>query len=101
MHICVSKLTSKRTTYKLYITPCISVGKIKHLTWHDLIIGSGNGLSPGQRQTIILTNAGILLIRILGTNFSESLSPIHTFSLKKMHLNIIVWEMAILSRTLC
>ena len=37
------------------------------------IIGSDNGLSPGRRQAIILTNAGILLIGILGTSFSENL----------------------------
>ena len=49
------------------------------------IIGSDNGLAPGKRQAIILTNAGILLIRILGTNFSEILSEIHAFSFKKMH----------------
>ena len=36
------------------------------------IIGSDNGLSPGRRQTIIWINAGILLIRTLGTNFSEN-----------------------------
>ena len=41
-HICVSKLTS---------------------------IGSDNGLLPGRRQAIIWTNAGILLIGPLGTNF--------------------------------
>ena len=35
------------------------------------IIGSDNGLSPGRRQAIIWTNAGILLIEPLGTNFSE------------------------------
>ena len=35
------------------------------------IIGSDNGLSPGRRQAIIRTNAGILLIGPLGTNFSE------------------------------
>ena len=50
----------------------------------NTIIGSGNGLSPGRHQTIIWTNAGILLIRILGTNLSE----IHTFSFKKMHLKL-------------
>ena len=50
------------------------------------IIGSDNGLSPGRRQAIIWTNDGILLIRPLGTNFSEVLSKIHTFSFKKMHL---------------
>ena len=49
-HICVSKLT---------------------------IIGSDNVLSPGRRQAIIWTNAGILLIRTLGTNFCEILSKIN------------------------
>ena len=52
------------------------------------IIGSDNGLSPGRRQAIIWTNAGILLIRTLGTNFSEILSKIHAFSFKKMHFNM-------------
>ena len=52
------------------------------------IIGSDNGLSPGRRQAIIWTNAGILLIRTLGTNFSEILSKIATFSFKKMHLKM-------------
>ena len=35
------------------------------------IIGSVNGLSLGQCQAIIWTNAGILLIGPLGTSFSE------------------------------
>ena len=42
----------------------------------------------GRRQAIICNNAGILLIRNVGTNFREILSEIHTFSLKKMHLKI-------------
>ena len=50
--------------------------------------GSDNGLSPSRRQAIIWTNAGILLIGPLGTNFSEILIEIHTFSFKKMHLKI-------------
>ena len=37
------------------------------------IIGSDNGMSSGQHQAIIWTNAGILLIEPLGTNFSEIL----------------------------
>ena len=41
-----------------------------------IIIGSDNGLSPGRRQAIIWTNAGILLIGPLGTNFSEILIEI-------------------------
>ena len=60
-HICVSKLT---------------------------IIGSDNGLSPGRRQAIIRTNAGLLLIGPLGTNFSEILMEILTFSFKKMRLKV-------------
>ena len=52
------------------------------------IIGSDNGLSPGRRQAIIWTNAGILLIGPLGTNFSEIYIEILTFSFKKMCLKV-------------
>ena len=52
------------------------------------IIGSDNGLAAGRRQTIIWTNDGILLIGPLGTNFSEILIGIQTFSFKKMHLKM-------------
>ena len=51
-------------------------------------IGSDKGLSPGRRQAIIRTNAGILLIRPLGTNFSEILIEILIFSFKKMRLKV-------------
>ena len=60
-HICVSKLSS---------------------------IGSDNGLSPGRRQAIVWTNAGILFIGPLETNFSEILIKIHIFSFRKMHLKM-------------
>ena len=60
-HICVSRLT---------------------------IIGSDNGLSPGRRQAIIWTNAGILLIRPLETNFNEMLIEILAFSFMKMRLKV-------------
>ena len=52
------------------------------------IIGSVNGLSPGRRRAIIWTNAEILLIRTLGTNFSEIRGKIHSFSFNKMHLEM-------------
>ena len=52
------------------------------------IIGSDNGLSPGRRQAIIWTNAGILLIGPRGTNFSEMLIEIYTFSFKKMYFKM-------------
>ena len=50
MHICVIKITT---------------------------MGSDDGLSPGRRQAIIWTNAGILLIGPLGTNFSQLLIKIY------------------------
>ena len=52
------------------------------------IIDPDNGLSPGRRQAIIWTNAWILLIGPLGTNSSEILVGIQTFSFKKMHLKM-------------
>ena len=64
-------------------------GRVTHICVGKLtIIGSDNGLSPGRRQVIIWTNAGILLIGPLRTNFSEILSEIHSFSFKKMHLKM-------------
>ena len=42
----------------------------------------------GQRRAIIWSNAGIVLIGPLGTNFSEISIEIHTFSFKKMHLKM-------------
>ena len=62
-------------------------GRVTHIHVSKLtIIGSDNGLSPGRHQAIIWTNAGILLIRTIETNFNEILISIPTFSFKKMHL---------------
>ena len=62
-------------------------GRATHIWVGKLtIIGSDSGLSPGRRQAIIWTNAGILLIEPLGTNFSELLIGFKIFSFKKMHL---------------
>ena len=45
-------------------------GRVTHIFVSNLtIIGSDNGLLPGQCQAIIWTNAGILWIGPLGTNF--------------------------------
>ena len=74
-----------------YITwcPLTHWGRVTHICVSKLtIIGSDNGLSPGRRQAIIWINARILLIRPLGTNFSEILIRIQTFSFKKMHLKM-------------
>ena len=70
-HICVSKLT---------------------------IIGSDNGLSPGRHQAIIWTNAGILLIGPLGTNFNRN----SYIFIQENPFETVVWKMAaILSRPQC
>ena len=61
MHICVNKITS---------------------------IGSDDDLSPGRRQAIVLTNAGVLLIWPLGSNISEIFIGIHVSPFKKMHLKM-------------
>ena len=64
-------------------------GRVTHICISKLtIIGSDNGLSPGQRQAIIWTSAGILLIGPLGTNLSKILIGIQTLSFKKIHLKM-------------
>ena len=64
-------------------------GRVTHICVGKLTItGWDNGLSPERRQAIISTNAGILLIGPLGTNFSEILIKIQTFSLKKIRLKM-------------
>ena len=64
-------------------------GRVMHICGSKLtIIGLDNGLSPEQCQAIIWTSAEILLIGTLGTNFSEILMEIQTFSLKKLHLKM-------------
>ena len=75
-------------------------GRVTHICVGNLtIIGSDNGLSPGRRQAITWTNAGLLLIGRLGTNFNEILLGIQTFSFKKMHLKMSsAKKAAILSR---
>ena len=82
---------------------CTHWGRVTHICVSKLIIISpDNGLSPGRRQAIIWTNAGILLIGPLGTNFSKILIEILTFSLKKNVFYSAVCEIApFLSRPQC
>ena len=64
-------------------------GRVTHICVSRLTItGSDNGLAPGRRQATIWTNVGILLIGPLGTNFSENLFEILTFSFTKMRLEV-------------
>ena len=78
------------------LMPCASLNillnhwdRVAHICISILtIIGSDNGLAPDRCQAIIWTDAGILLIQTSGTNFSDILSKIHTFSFKKMHFKM-------------
>ena len=64
-------------------------GRVMHIFISELTtIGACHGFLPGHCQDIIWTNAWILLIGPLGTNFSEILIEIHIFSFKKAHLKI-------------
>ena len=82
----IARLSSKTVSFYLLN----HWGRVTHICVGNLtIIGPDNGLSPGRRQAIICTNAGILLIVPWGTNFSEILLGIQTFSFKKMH-----WKMS-------
>ena len=98
-----TKYTRKNRTYfcGFHFLLWIKVPLIQHEPFNSLrpsdayigvsnltIISSDNGLSPGRRQAIIWTDAGILLIGPSRTNFSEILIGIQTFSFKKMHLKM-------------
>ena len=74
-----------------FISHLIHKYRLTHLPLvpHICVSESGqHGLSPFRRQVIIWTNAGILSIRPLGTNFSEILIKIRNVSFTKMHLKI-------------
>ena len=77
-------------------------GRVTHI-WvnNPTIIGSYNGLSPSRHQAIIWTNAGILLIRPLGTNLWNINRNSYIF-IQENAFQKVVWEMAaILSRLQC
>ena len=102
LHISVVEANSYNTSPCMISIPLIKQGNPMEVLWsahlnhwgrmthicinNQTSIGSDNGLSPGRRQAIFCTNAGILLIGPLGTNFSEISIKIHILSFKKMHL---------------
>ena len=70
-------------------SPLIHWSRVTHACVGNLTtIGLDNDLSPGRHQAVIWTNAGILLIGPLETNFSEVVIEIHIFSFKKMNLKM-------------
>ena len=99
-HTCISKLTiigsDNGPVPSHYLNKCLNIvnwtlgNKLISPLCHiyvsvDLVsIGSDNGLLPFQRQATIRTNARLLSIGPLGTNFSEISIAIYMFSSMKM-----------------
>ena len=85
---CQSQMVGRVTMFSKYcinsLRPSDAYICVSNLT----IIGSDYGLSPDRRQAIIWTNAGILLIGPLGTNFREILIEILKVWFKKMRLKV-------------
>ena len=79
-----------RPIFELHPLSCLTHwDRVTHICVGNLtIICSDNGLSPGRHQAIIWTNAGLLSIGPLRTNFSEMLTKTQIFSFKKMHLKM-------------
>ena len=68
----VKKFVSRCTSTEILQNSLTLWGRVMHICLSRItIIGSDNGLFPGRCQGIIWTNAGILLMRTLGINFSE------------------------------
>ena len=83
--------TADDYTYKyiVYKIPLTQWGRVTHICVVEMtIIVSDNGLSPGRCQAIIWINAGILFIGHYGTNFSENLIKILTFSFTNISLKV-------------
>ena len=78
------KILSSSQNVDHFVQALTHWGRATHICISKVtIIASDNGLSPCRHQAIIWTNAGLLLIGPLGTNFNEILVEILTFPLKK------------------
>ena len=69
---------NNRDELKLISSQCRIYASVNRVS-----IGWDNGLSSIRHQAIISTNADLLSIGPMGTNFSDILIKIHNFSLKK------------------
>ena len=85
----ISWIFGNKSNYIIFHMPLTHWGRVTHIcVSKPTNIGSDNGLSPGRRQAIIWTNAVILLIGPLVTNFNETSIEIHIFSFKKIYLKL-------------
>ena len=89
---------------KFLVTCALSVNSLSGVTHicinNQTIIGSDNGLLPGQHQATISTNARILLIGPSGTNLWNFSRNCCIF-IQETAFENVVWRMVILSRLQC
>ena len=69
-------------------SPVVYFNPVVVFEYHQICVNIG--IDRPRKLTTVggRTNDGILLIRTLGTNFSENLSEIHSFSFKKMNWKV-------------
>ena len=91
---CTGRKCDQYNTYDIIV--CLTHwGRVTHICVSKLaIIGSDNGLSPGRRQAIIWTNAEILLIGSLGTNFNANFNRNSNIFIEENALENVVCQMA-------
>ena len=86
---CIWKCLTKKWPFCWDLHVLTHWGWVMHICIGNLTISSSdNGLSPGWHRAITWTNAEILSIGPLGTNFSQIFIRIQIFSFKKMHLEM-------------
>ena len=81
----------------IYFNTCIMIpithwGGKTHIYVSKLIIGSDNDLSPGWRQAIIWSNAGISFMQPLGKNIKWNIYRNSYTLIKKIYLKSAKWQ---------
>ena len=88
----MDKITSIVFSWYIICHPYLTLthlGRVIHICISKFTtIGSDDGLLSVYCQAIIWTNAGILLIESLGTQFSEIVIKIHIYAVQKMLLKM-------------
>ena len=79
---------SRKCIWKCPLVKLIEAKRHIYASVNWATIGSDDGFSPVQRQAIIKTNDGELLIGLLETNFNKIGNKIEQFSFKELYLKM-------------
>ena len=112
MHICMSGIVGRHEQWRQPNSFCLCLhislthwGRPTHMCVSQLtILGSDHGLSPGRRQAIIWTNAGLLLIETIVNGDKLQWNFIRNWYIVILDnaFENVVWKMAaILPRAQC